>query len=226
MRGNYPAGGSFARSRSPWVRAARSAALGVGVMVLLAASVRPAAAACDDVVSAKLTCFERVDPTKVTLYFGTGNTTTTACTPTLNFFDPTTVTPPASIDPGFTPRVLRVAIDTTLNPVVTWFLGSGTPLQVDTTALPDTLLCGTGNTALSACHLVTATSGASAATATCGANERMLSGGGGCDNTLPLQPVAWQVGQIQSSAPASLQSWQVTCRIGRATANAMCCPIP
>ncbi len=223
MRGNSAGralGNAGSSLRGRWL------VIGAAALALALAGQMPAAAACDDVVFPKLTCFERLDASQVAFYFGAENSSTTACSPSVNFFEPSRFTPPTTIDPGFTPRVFKVTVDVNQDTALVWFLGNGTPLQINTQSLSDTQLCGTGNTALSACHLLTVASGASSATAACAPNERMLSGGGGCDNTLPLQPVAWQVGQIQSSAPASLTSWQVTCRIGRATANAMCCPIP
>lgn len=83
-----------------------------------------------------------------------------------------------------------------------------------------------GPGALSACAWITESSGDSQAVAVCGNDRRVLSGGGGCDNDPPLQPEAWTGGVVQRSLAVSDNAWAVSCRIGRATARALCCGEP
>lgn len=80
-----------------------------------------------------------------------------------------------------------------------------------------------GADALSACEWIHESSGEAGAVASCGDHRRVLSGAGECDNEPPLQPEVWEDGVMQSSRPVDDHSWAVNCRIGRATARALCC---
>lgn len=83
----------------------------------------------------------------------------------------------------------------------------------------------TGPSGLTDCRTVEAVSGTREAAVHCSAGEQIVSGGGTCDSTLESFPVDWDVGQIQSSASGGPGSWQVECRIGNATARAVCCRV-
>ncbi|WP_018233820.1 hypothetical protein [Thioalkalivibrio thiocyanodenitrificans] len=83
-----------------------------------------------------------------------------------------------------------------------------------------------GPDALSACTWVSTQSDDGEALAVCGDNRQLLSGAAGCDNEPPLQPEVWTGGVVQSSLPVDNNAWAVSCRIGRATAKALCCGEP
>ena len=83
-----------------------------------------------------------------------------------------------------------------------------------------------GADALSACSWISESSGQATAVASCGADRRALSGAGTCDNDPPLQSGDWRTGVIHSSQPVDDHAWAVNCRIGRATARALCCGEP
>ncbi len=83
-----------------------------------------------------------------------------------------------------------------------------------------------GADALSACQWISASSGEASAIASCGEDQHALSGAGSCENDPPLQPEQWTAGVIQSSLPVDDRGWAVNCRIGRATARALCCGEP
>lgn len=112
----------------------------------------PALAAIEALLFPRLDCFDRVDDTRVTLRVGVDNLNTEAVSdPSINFFTPSSVTPPTSFLPGYTPRVLAVTVPTTTPPpenkptVVSWILGaSGNTLSIDATLLRDAQLCAAG----------------------------------------------------------------------------------
>ena len=83
-----------------------------------------------------------------------------------------------------------------------------------------------GADALSACSWISESSGEATATAECGTDQQALSGAGTCDNDPPLQSGDWRSGVIHSSQPVDDHAWAVNCRIGRATARALCCGEP
>lgn len=82
-----------------------------------------------------------------------------------------------------------------------------------------------GSDAMASCQTVEVAATAQQALAVCPAGSQLISGGGSCDNTLLTHPVQWQVGQIQVSQPTGT-GWQLVCRIGHATAVAVCCDTP
>lgn len=185
----------------------------------------------------KVTCFERIDTNIVTIYFGVDNFLNVPVTPVVNFFQPPSFIPPSTFAAGFTPRVFRITVDTTLVPLLDWMLGCQ-DLSVDTTSLPDDLLCASpvpgpagaqgppgptgptgppGPSPFASCRLVSAPSTIKTSIASCGAGELLLTGGGSCDN---------KHGEIQSSTPITPQAWEVVCRKGSATATAICCAAP
>lgn len=83
-----------------------------------------------------------------------------------------------------------------------------------------------GADALSACAWISETSDETTAIASCGEGQQVLSGAGTCDNDPPLHPDSWSGGVVESSRPVDDQAWAVSCRIGRATARALCCGEP
>ena len=176
-------------------------------------------ATCPDLFP-KVTCFERIDTNIVTIYFGVDNFLNVSIIPAINIFDPNDFVVANSFDPGFTPRVLRITVDTTRFPIVRWFLGCQI-LVVDTPNLPDDLLCANPSPFLG-CQPVTTPSSTHTATAACPVGLQVLTGGGRCDK----HPSDGH-GQLQASNPApDLSSWQVGCKEGHATATAVCCPKP
>lgn len=82
-----------------------------------------------------------------------------------------------------------------------------------------------GPSGLAECRAIETTSGASVAVARCDAGEQVVSGGGACDDTVASEAVQWDAGQIQTSATEGMGAWRVECRIGNATANAVCCRV-
>lgn len=186
-----------------------------------------------------------VEEDAVTIYFGVFNPNPTQKEAFLN-----RVTPPTNTFPPNTfQRGSRVYWAPTVDPdevsVLTWQLDCEV-LEVDTQNIPDHLRsCDTrvgpqgppgpegptgpegppGPSGLSDCRSVQAVSGDSVAVAQCDAGEQVVSGGGSCDDTVPASAVQWDAGQIQSSAIENMTAWRVECRIGNATANAVCCRV-
>jgi hypothetical protein len=74
------------------------------------------------------------------------------------------------------------------------------------------------------CRTVTGSGMAAAASATCAPGEVLLGGGGTCSDRLLAETATWSAGQLQASYPASLTAWTVVCRLGDASAHALCCP--
>lgn len=83
-----------------------------------------------------------------------------------------------------------------------------------------------GPSALGACRWVGSGPGEAEAVAACQGDERVVSGGGACRNEPALHPPVWQTGQVAASQAHGQSGWRVRCRIGRATAWAMCCGEP
>lgn len=173
------------------------------------------------------------------IYLSVTNQCHNSIIPNINFFIPGDWVPPFSFDPG-THVVQRITVDRVEVPEVQWFLGCD-DLRIDLTDLdPRHLSCSKlqgpqgepgpegppGAAAFAACAKIEEAAAGTVAVAACPEGSVVVAGGGACDNTLPLHPVAWDVGQIQSSFPPDLTSWQVTCRIGHATAHAICCEAP
>lgn len=79
-----------------------------------------------------------------------------------------------------------------------------------------------GPSALIGCNTVSLTTESQIAELNCPIDTRLLTGGGHCSDQLIDIEVSWQVGLIQSSQPVS-NGWRLRCRLGRATAIAICC---
>jgi hypothetical protein len=76
------------------------------------------------------------------------------------------------------------------------------------------------------CRWLSAASAASTATITCGGGERVVTGGGSCATPAGEAALPAAVGQLAGSYPESEAAWTAECRIGLATAFAICCPEP
>jgi hypothetical protein len=80
-----------------------------------------------------------------------------------------------------------------------------------------------GAAAVEGCGWIRSDAEAGEAIASCPAGERALAGGGRCRNVPPRHPTVWDTGVLQQSAASSDSAWSVRCRIGQATAWALCC---
>jgi hypothetical protein len=75
-----------------------------------------------------------------------------------------------------------------------------------------------------ACRVASVTSTDTHAVAACAAGERVLSGGGHCSTSSGEPKIQAGVGQLAESAPGGDNAWAASCRLGVATAYALCCP--
>ena len=80
-----------------------------------------------------------------------------------------------------------------------------------------------GRPATHGCHRLEVASEDTQATAACPAGERVVTGGGQCTASTSSD-VRAGTGQLESSFPDGDGAWTARCRIGQATATAVCCP--
>lgn len=80
-----------------------------------------------------------------------------------------------------------------------------------------------GRAATCGCQRVETVSEESQATATCASGEQVVTGGGQCTASASGD-VRAGTGQLESSFPDGDNAWTARCRIGQATATAVCCP--
>lgn len=79
----------------------------------------------------------------------------------------------------------------------------------------------TGKSAACGCSRIESASEESKATASCPDGERVVTGGGQCTAD---DDVRTGTGQLEASFPDGDHAWTARCRIGQATASAVCCP--
>ncbi len=80
-----------------------------------------------------------------------------------------------------------------------------------------------GRPATHGCYRIEIESDDAEAMASCPSGERVVSGGGQC-TTDATDDADTGAGQLKSSQPDGESAWVARCRIGQATASAICCP--